>query len=264
MKSIVTSTLLILIIALNSNLNAQETINITDASGLKQGKWIKNFENGNILYEGTFKDNKPVGEFKRYYNTGKLISTLIYSYTSDTVTTIFYYSNGLVAAEGMYTGKSKTGIWKFYSEKKSGTMICIENYSSNLKQDEGIKYHLNGNKAEIQNYKDNIKEGRWCQYYTDEVLCVKSQYKNGKLIGKFETFFPDGKKEIIGYYNNDTRNGEWLFYNKDGSFKRKIVYRDGIADNNAELIKEETDYLDKLEKEGGKIKDPAKGGTIWQ
>ena len=41
------------------------TQNLTDAAGKKQGQWVKNYPNGKIMYEGTFKDDKPVGLFKR-------------------------------------------------------------------------------------------------------------------------------------------------------------------------------------------------------
>jgi len=40
--------------------------NVTDAGGKKQGPWVKKYPNGNIMYQGTFRDDKPVGLFKRY------------------------------------------------------------------------------------------------------------------------------------------------------------------------------------------------------
>lgn len=263
MKSLKHIIILLSILLSGISLSGQERVNFTDQNGLKQGHWLKKFDNGNILYEGSFRDNKPIGEFNRYYSSGQLISVLNHSFNSDTSDALFYYSNGNKAAKGMYIGKEKSGTWKFYSEKQSDALICIEKYKKNKKVGLGTKYHLNGNKAEILNYNNDIKDGEWIQYYTNELICVKSQYSNGKLNGKFETYFPDGTKELIGNYNNNVRDGKWSFYNKDGSFKRNIVYRLGIADINAELIKEQTDYLDKLEKEGGKIQDPEKTGVIW-
>ena len=43
-----------------------------DAKGLKQGLWEKRYTDGTTLYKATFKNNKPVGEYTRYYPNGKM------------------------------------------------------------------------------------------------------------------------------------------------------------------------------------------------
>lgn len=255
--------LLIIILAFTNFVSGQEKINFTDDKGLKQGKWIKKFENGNTLYEGTFKNNKPVGEFKRYYISGKLISVLNYHENSDSIDAIFYHPNEYLAAEGVYKHQKKEGEWVFYSAKEKDCIICRENYINNLKEGKSVKYHLNGNIAEELFYVNDSKDGGWVQYFTDGQVCIKSSYTNNSVNGKFETFHTNGKREITGTYINDIRNGEWKFYNDDGTFKRTIIYRNGVADNDKELIEEETRYLDMLEKNGGKIEDPEKKGIVW-
>jgi hypothetical protein len=49
---------------------------------------------------------------------------------------------------------------------------------------------------------------------------------------------------------------------KDGSLKYDIEYIAGVA-KNSEKAKKDSDYLDALEKNKGKIADPEKTGTIW-
>ncbi|GAH37310.1 unnamed protein product, partial [marine sediment metagenome] len=39
-------------------------LNQVDKNGLKQGYWKKYYDNGNIKYEGYFKNDKPTGELK--------------------------------------------------------------------------------------------------------------------------------------------------------------------------------------------------------
>ena len=46
--------------------------NNVDKNGLKQGHWKKYYPNGNLNYSGFFKDNKPVGILKRYFESGNL------------------------------------------------------------------------------------------------------------------------------------------------------------------------------------------------
>jgi hypothetical protein len=45
--------------------------------------------------------------------------------------------------------------------------------------------------------------------------------------------------------------------------KYSVEYLSGKA-TNAELAKQESDYLDSLEKNKGKLSDPEKTGTIWE
>ena len=40
--------------------------NKIDANGQKQGEWKKYHENGMLRYIGTFKNDKPIDEFKYY------------------------------------------------------------------------------------------------------------------------------------------------------------------------------------------------------
>ena len=49
---------------------SQETFNIKDASGRKQGSWIKMDTAGRKIYEGQFKNDIPQGTFKYYYPNG--------------------------------------------------------------------------------------------------------------------------------------------------------------------------------------------------
>mgnify|MGYP003309605133 CR=1 FL=1 len=50
------------------------SINEVDKKGRKQGEWIKKYDNGVVIYKGEFKDDMPIGEFRRFYETGTLHS----------------------------------------------------------------------------------------------------------------------------------------------------------------------------------------------
>ena len=253
---------LLMCLMLPTSSQENETLNFTDERGLKQGKWIKFYENKNPQYEGYFSDNEPVGEFIRYLEEGGLSSILLYDSESDTVKAEFFHPNGYIAAIGIYISREREGFWSFYSAKIEDYLVCRELYRNNLKEGESIKYHWNTNRAEELLYQNDQKDGPWKQYYTDGILCIKSTYVKGKLNGDFETFLAGGEKEITGRYINDVRDGTWTFFNIDGTVKKIIIYHNGIPENRAELIKEETEYLDMLEKNGGKIEDPGKMGKI--
>lgn len=237
-------------------------INMTDIQGKKYGQWIKKYPNQAVMYEGYFKDDHPVGEFKRFYENTSLKSLLIYSDDGKDANATLYHTNGHISAKGKYLNQKKEGKWQFFSEYIEGYLITEEYYSADMKNGPSIKYYTNNSIAEKINYVNNIKQGEWIQYYTDGKICLKSNYKDGKIDGKFEVWFENGKPEITGQYKNDKRDGSWNIYNTDGTIKYKLDYINGITDNR-QIDLDGSDYLDSLEKNKGRIPDPEKTGSPW-
>ncbi|MEA1886544.1 MAG: hypothetical protein U9N72_04980 [Bacteroidota bacterium] len=253
---------LTVLLTLCSAVSAQEKLNQTDKQGHRQGHWIKKYPNGQLMYEGYFIDDEPEGEFKRYDEEGNLTSVLNYSTDSDTVSACFYHPNGFIAAKGKYIGQKKIGEWLFYSDYVENHLLMKCKYEEDKIEGTRIKYHWNGEIAEKLEFSEGIKSGKWKQYFTDGTLALESTYINGKRNGEFKSWHTNGKPEITGRYVENVRTGVWNFYNSDGTLRREIKYNNGIPENRAELIREETEYLDKLEKEGGKIEDPEITGII--
>ena len=72
--------------------------------------------------------------------------------------------------------------------------------------------------------------------------------KHGMKMEQFS--FRDSTKMIF-------RDGTWLIYNHKGSLKYKIEYHNGFTTDRQMEI-DESDYLDSLEQNKGKIADPEK------
>jgi antitoxin component YwqK of YwqJK toxin-antitoxin module len=240
-----------------------DTINQTDKNGMKQGHWIKKYPNGHTQYNGYFKDNKPIGIFKRYFDNDSINSVLIFSADGREARATLYHTNGLIASRGQYVNQLKEGKWKFFSSNIKGYLICEEEYRANKRNGISLKYYPDSTIAEKVTYIDDLRNGEWIQYFRDGTICLKANYVNGKLQGSFSVFFSNGKPEYIGQYKNDARDGAWKLYNSDGSLKYNIKYNDGVAEE-SEKFKKESDYLDALEKNKGKIADPAITGTILE
>jgi antitoxin component YwqK of YwqJK toxin-antitoxin module len=253
----------LLLICLSSFSQINEDINLTDKNGMKQGHWIKKYPDGHILYEGYFKDNKPVGAFKRYYENDTIHSVLIYSDNSNVANALIYHPNGFIASKGRFVNQLKEGKWQYFSARIDGHLVWEEEYKANIRNGLSLKYYPDSSLAEQLNYINDLREGEWLQYFPNGEICLKANYVNGKLQGSFEVFFDNGKPEYIGQYKDDTRNGSWKIFNTDGSLKYNIEYVEGIA-TNSEMSKKESDNLDALEKNKGKIADPEKTGTIWE
>lgn len=236
-------------------------INKTDNQGRKQGHWIKRYPDKNVQYEGFFKDNHPVGEFNRYFENKKLMSKLIYSDDGTEANATFYHPNGYIASKGKYINQKKEGKWQFYSSIDKGYLVSEEYYSGNIRNGTSIKFYPDSTVAERVSYINDIKEGPWIQYYPNGAICLKSNYANGKVNGKYEVWFENGQIEFSGQYKDDARDGLWYIYNKDGSLKYKLEYKGGVTDN-IQMDIDESNYLDSLERNKGKIADPEISGII--
>ena len=261
MKYRISISICLIIIGFSCAAQTADTVNRTDQKGLRQGYWIKRYPNGNKQYEGWFRDDMPVGTFRRYYETDTLRSVMKHNSDGKTADAVIYHPNGLVASKGLFVNQLKEGKWSFYSANLRDYLMMEENYILNVKQGVSTKYYPSGALLEKINYRDDLKHGDWMQYYPDGVVCLKARYEKGVLIGSFEVFYADGGPEFKGQYKNNVRDGIWLIYKKDGTLKSKIEYEMGKV-LNPELYINETRYLDSLEMNRGMIEDPEKTGIM--
>ncbi len=79
------------------------------------------------------------------------------------------------------------------------------------------------------------------QYYPNGSICLNQIIVNGRIDGKFETWFEEGNIEYSGQYKNDARDGLWLIYNEDGTVKYKMEYINGIT-NDRQMDIDESKY----------------------
>jgi len=253
---------LLLVISPTAKCQSETEINKTDQLGRKQGHWIKTFPNKSVIYDGHFKDDHPVREFKRYYEDNTLRSLLIFSDDGIEAFGTIYHPNGNISSKGLYVNQKKEGKWQFYSAYINGYLISEDHYIGNKRNGLSIKYYPDSTVAERVNYINDTRQGDWIQYYPNGTVCFKSNYLNGKINGKYEVWFENGQIQFSGQYKNDTRDGKWYIYNNDGTIKYKMEYFDGVTKDHQMDI-DESDYLDFLEKNKGKIADPEKTGVIW-
>jgi antitoxin component YwqK of YwqJK toxin-antitoxin module len=258
---IVTLTYLLAISAL-ATCQTETEINKTDKQGRKQGHWIKKNPNENVIYDGFFKDDHPVGEFRRYYEDKTLKSVLIFSDDGKEAIATIYHPNGNISSKGKYKNEKKEGKWQFFSELINGYLLSEEQYSGNLKNGPSVKFYPDSTVAEKLNYLNNIRQGEWIKYYPNGAICLKSNYLNGEISGKFEVWYENGNIEYSGQYKNDARDGLWLIYSNNGALKYKLVYLAGVT-NDRQMDIDESDYLDSLENIKGNIADPEKTGVKW-
>jgi antitoxin component YwqK of YwqJK toxin-antitoxin module len=248
-----TTLIFLCILFLSINLSAQPTLNQTDANHLKQGKWVGKYPDGTIRYEGIFKDNKPVGELKRYHENGKIKAILVYSPNSDKVKAELFNPEGSMVSRGNFIGTLKDSVWTYYDNKE---IAARENYNKGLKNGKSYAYYPDGktsNESEWVNGKLN-RIAR--DFYPSGEKKSETRYLEGKRQGWSSVYFESGKPQIEGEYDNDQYAGTWKFFNPDGTIKFQLEYKNGMLQNPEALDSLQMDEFKAFDKVKGKIKDP--------
>jgi antitoxin component YwqK of YwqJK toxin-antitoxin module len=235
----------------------QDTVlNQTDSKGLKQGYWKKYYTNGSLMYQGYFKDDKPVGEMKRYFESGNLKAILIFDEKEDYSSVSIFYENGTLASEGFYAGSVKDSIWSYYSYYDT-QLKSRETYKKGMKHGFSWEYYPDGRCFEKTEWKNNQKNGIWEQYFEDGSLRLNGQYIHGKLTGNFIVYYSKGHPMVIGGYKDNKREGSWKYFNDNGSMNYEIRYADGHPLNEKELTRQQQEFFRIIERNIGMYREPS-------
>ena len=245
--------ILLIAFSLSVSLNAQ----IIDASGKKQGYWKKKDDKtGNLIYEGEFKDDKPVGTFKHYYpgDTARRAITYYKDGGKIAYAKLYYQISGKLMAQGKYISELKDSIWNFYDD--GGVLISKDNYIMGKKTGKCFVYVPDGSLAEEKTFKNGVEDGPFKQYFDGKLVKGEGNYVNGKMEGKITYYFPNGVVAATGIYKNGFKDGVWIYKEKDGKIKEKELHKNGKQASK----KESDEYFKKNKVIEQETKSPPKQG----
>lgn len=241
--------------AQNAGQPSAKGLNYTDINGMKQGPWVKKTDDGALLYEGFFKDNLPVGVFKRYHSNGKLKSEMVFDVIRPKYASVKMWDiTGELSATGFYDDKAKDSVWEYYTIKEK--MVYHEEYKKGLRHGSARKYYSSGNLAEEKMWKQGMMHGKWVQYYPDGTVRLKADNKDDKRTGAFLVNHANGKPLVTGQYANDLQEGLWKVLLEDGKLDKELKYKNGKIENEQELDKKLAKEIEAAEKMQGQFDDP--------
>ncbi len=214
----------VVILMLISLLAFAQGENKTDTKGLKQGEWKKYHKNGIVRYEGSFKNDKPIGEFKYYYDTGKIQRKMTHKKKGSY--SITFNKGGGPQAIGKYVNQKKDSTWNFYD--LDGYKIASDYYVNGEKNRTSYIYHQNGKVVKEIEFKNDFEQGFCNEYWDDGKKKMTGTYDKGSLEGKVIYFNSFGKRSISGYYYHGLRNGVWVHFDEDGlKVTKKEEFKNG-------------------------------------
>src|SRR5471030_3065272 len=127
-------------------LQKNDSVNVTDANGKKQGKWIiynktvhkPNYTDDQKVEEGFYTDGKKTGIWKEYYPNNALKSKITYDNGHPNGYAIMYHDNGKIKEEGLWQNNRWIGEYKLYYE--NGQVQQEFNFAKNGKREGEQKY----------------------------------------------------------------------------------------------------------------------------
>ena len=198
-----------------TSLLAQD-FNRTDAKGRRQGAWRGFYPNGQIRYEGQFKNDKCKGTFKYYDEQGNLKATNEFDKSGEQAFNKTYAPNGRMIATGYYLNQKKEGEWKYYDEASGQLRLVEDNKEGKVHGWSRLYNPNNGVLAEETQYVEGQPEGK-CKKYSDTgILIMECQYHNGLLDGPSKTYYPNSAMKEEGQYSKGQKVGQWKTYNEEG------------------------------------------------
>jgi antitoxin component YwqK of YwqJK toxin-antitoxin module len=193
MKKVVLLTLIIIskiVFAQTFELVNNDTINLTDVSGKKQGKWIVTnkilhkpcYTDDQKVEEGTYVDSKKTGVWAEYYCNNNLKSKITYENNRPNGYATMYHENGKPKEEGLWKNNRWVGDYKLYYE--NGQVQQAFKFSTTGKRAGDQKYYYENGQTMI--------EGAWAE--GKEAGILREYYENGDL--KSEKNFADGFLDV--------------------------------------------------------------------
>lgn len=181
-----------------------DTLNNTDAGGLKQGHWIILNADGRLqdcpadkkAEEGNYISNKKNGTWFQFFCNGKTKNELFYVNNQPNGYAKFYYSNGKLSEEGMWQQNHWSGVYKYYYD--NGQLAYEFNYNPfGLREGPQKYYHQNG-KLKIEGTwgSDGQELGLLKEYYDDGSLKSEKKYNSGGHLDTASVKFYAEKKEV--------------------------------------------------------------------
>jgi len=204
-----------------------DTINRTDARGLKQGLWRKYYRTDTLCSETLFKNDKPYGVSRTWYENGKLKAEVIFE-TKDVrrAAGVSFYETGKVMARGRYYEQKKDSVWTFYGENDS--IKAIERYVKGLPDGEWSVFYEDGRLAETKTYVKGKRDGLYRQFNLNGKLIFEMRYKADVEDGAVRIYHADGSKREEGMYIKGLKEGPWTTFDTSGKVVNRIVFVKGV------------------------------------
>jgi antitoxin component YwqK of YwqJK toxin-antitoxin module len=159
------------------------------------------YPNGNVQWDGTFVNNKWVGQLKKYRTDGKLHCIKKLREDSITADIEYYHRSG----------------------KLLSNCISINDKCNG----EAKQYYSTGELYACKMVKDDADNGPQTIYYRSGVVKKFWEAKDGKIHGKYKTYYKSGRTKLIQHYKDGILHGIVKKYRRNEKLRVKEMFENG-------------------------------------
>lgn len=221
--------------------------------GRKEGQWVTYYSDGKkVKLRGNYSNNRPEGDYKRYYENNKLKEKGSFGFTKFKGELLRYHENGNLAYKGNYNNDGvESGLIQYFYENGN---VELEYIVKNGKLSGELKrFFADGSIKEIVEFDDNGKPKKTSSFSPSTQNVVKPLVNNREelapLVNNPKTkgirFSPNGYNKI---YNDDEEiwmdgefkngrlwDGKVFDYNRDGILLKVRIFKNGKYHSDGQL-----------------------------
>ncbi len=208
-------------------------------NGLKEGKTIAYHEGRIIRLEAEYKQNQLNGPYKEYDIFGNPRIELVFRDSIPIGPYREYFPKArrasnmdplIVKTEGNYSNGRKDGVWLTFFNGLPPSIAIKETYSNGVLEGPYQEFDFDGNLMLSVTYIDGKPEGSLKRYANNSMLWETGEFKNGRKIGEWITYFPGSRTvESEKFYDErGNKTGEWKFYYENKRTARIERYENNI------------------------------------
>jgi antitoxin component YwqK of YwqJK toxin-antitoxin module/cytochrome c-type biogenesis protein CcmH/NrfG len=216
--------------------------------GKQEGEALAFYNDGSKMSVTTFKEGLRQGSVNVYYKNGQLKEENNYEDDVAVGDYKYYYQDGQLKLEGLVVKGKRAGIWKGYNP--DGTLDYEEEYDESGKMTGVYRdYDYSGKIYHEIDYKKGEMTGY--RYYDLEGNVIAEEEVKRDVLN-FTAYHPNRVIAADGTYEDNKKEGNWIYYNsygvitakqafsegqenglssdfyKDGTFKSILNYKDGM------------------------------------
>ncbi|MCL2329051.1 MAG: tetratricopeptide repeat protein [Bacteroidetes bacterium] len=185
------------------------------------------FRSGGIDEFGQYADaGKKIltGTWTVYYNNGQLKAIVNYSPDGSEADFVSYNTMGGIERKGALKNGELHGVILNYHT--NGVLASRVTYTKEESIDTAYFYNPSGQLTATNFYKNNEHTGK-ITYFDNGQKRVVSNYVDGKLNGKYDTYFANGTQSLDGVAKNDNLDGVATYHHRTGARSDLQNYRNG-------------------------------------
>lgn len=216
-------------------------------NGQPDGYWKTYFPTGVLKSEGNRKSHLLDSIWIFYNETGDTLQKVSYVLGKRNGFTTGYHAQhtqdpllrGAVASRELYVNDKKEGLSLYYFP--NGMLREEIMYSMNRRNGISREYDMNGNLITIYQYNNGVLVEREKINRTDE---------GGYKQGVWKTFFPNGKVQTEIHYSDGLLNGPYKEYDQDGNVKMLLLYAKGMIVEEQDTAALDIEIRNEIDSEG--------------